>query len=139
MNRVNSFSLVELVVAMAFGGIVLMIGYGGYELFTQTTNRFGSALEKQIQVESNLSTIYRDFYASEVITTENGVLSFYDLNRVISYQSDNGIWTRIQNGRIDTMEIEIKQIGVNQLEIKLHNHAPIVLELPETALSKLTP
>lgn len=138
-TRIPSFSMMEIIVALAIGAVVLGISYSGYQIITKTGMKITKLRKSQLNIENALSIIYYDFYSSEDLTSSGNGLVFHDQSRNISYTEISHGVVRTQLNVSDTF-YDINLLTQNeQLIINIANQEAIILDRPNSALSKLPP
>lgn len=101
-KRLAAFSLVELVVAMAIAGTVLLIGYQLLMIVTQYYHKYENLSESIQTSRSSLSTVYYDFSRAEQIVNYDDAIQFIDKNQKTNYYNFYDAVIRIRGSKSDT-------------------------------------
>jgi len=123
-KKVKSFTLIEIVVALAISSIVLAIAYSCYNI---VGNNFIQQKEKNSRIHNfHLlhSLLMHDFNKSQLVERKNETtLSLYFAENMITYQFEDGLYVlrKFDNLRADTFPINYDEVSINTLVGNIKN------------------
>lgn len=122
-KKLKAFTLLELVVTMALMSIIATMAYMGYELVRNQIKDWQTNKIYQAQQLTLMTILEQDMLMADacVFNKQQNTLICEGKNKEVLYDFSNPTPVRKQVSRIDTFEINLKNITVSYLNDKQIN------------------
>lgn len=116
MDRIKSYTLVELTVVMLIGSLLVIFLWTGYEFL----HTFYIKWNKENQLVGDFviwdSQFKKDFDQALIVKNENSKLSFQCFDKIIEYDFQNETIIRMEPGRVDSLFCKVVKYEFKYLE-----------------------
>ena len=115
-NRVNSFTIAELIVTMLVGSILLVILWSSYFIIKKYYNSGEKQNEEAVEIILFENQLRKDFDKASVVKYKNNKLELINISSKLEYIFLEGKVIRKQLSRTDTILIKVKDINFDYIE-----------------------
>ena len=115
-NRVNSFTIAELIVTMLVGSVLLVILWSSYFIIKKYYNSGEEQNKKAVEIILFENQLRKDFDKASVAKYMNNKLELINISSKLEYIFLEGKVIRKQLSRTDTILIKVKDINFNYIE-----------------------
>lgn len=128
MNKLKSFTIIELMVVMLISTLVMGIAYQGYMLFYKQFLSFKSSSERIAKVSLLDRLVSSDMSDCKVVIKRSKGMDCVFNNKVIQYEWEENFVLRKQETLVDTFYLTTESVEFNFLTLKA-NEGQLIDEL----------